>query len=258
MNRLVVSMAMVASIAALTAPAAVRAEAVLDVKVEAAGAAGRVTGVAQTSTPITIDCPGACSSITTGTTVYLLHAEPAAGTRFVGWSVTGGEAPVVDGCGSSLDCTISAYSQPDVPQCPPGVTFPGPGCILIGPNFATTTVIASFVASEPARPSDEVASSYLCWNKEMVDPVAYIDAGSDRMWQTGKYLKPQAVFGNVARGTNIGAYHLVCNMAGVLHETGQAIGGSGEIYDAQTVAQYDSAHAGGTDLNIYRVWKELP
>lgn len=122
------------------------------------------------------------------------------------------------------------------------------------------TVTAEPVTPEPvpvtpAIPSDEAASSYLCWNQTMVDPVEYIDKVADTMWLSGNYFEPQAVLGNVEGGTNIGAYHLVCNMAGTLKETDQSVGGSGEVYDAQVTALMHAQHPGGNDLNIYHIWK---
>lgn len=76
--------------------------------------------------------------------------------------------------------------------------------VVVSLDEGTTPVV-------PALPSDELSSTYLCWNREMVDPVAYTDKVADAMWKTGNYFEPQAILGNVEGGTNIGAYHLVCN-----------------------------------------------
>lgn len=98
--------------------------------------------------------------------------------------------------------------------------------------------------------------SYLCWNSWMTDPVAYPDAVADAMWTTGMYLEPKAILGNVTGGTNIGAYHLVCNAPSTLVATDVAIGGSGELYSPAAVAAYHHDHpVNGNDLNIYHVWK---
>jgi hypothetical protein len=107
----------------------------------------------------------------------------------------------------------------------------------------------------PAVPSAEIASSYLCWNREMVNPVAYIDKTADQMWKTGNYLEPQAILGNVAGGTNLGAYHLVCNAPATMHQTDLGLGGSGEVYSAEVMAAYHAEHSGGNDLNVYHIWK---
>lgn len=103
--------------------------------------------------------------------------------------------------------------------------------------------------------SDEVANSFLCWNREMVDPVAYVDKVADEMWQTGKYIEPQAILGNVPGGSNLGAYHLVCNAKAPLVQTDMTLGGSGEVYDAQVTALYHAEHPGGNNLNVYHIWK---
>lgn len=107
----------------------------------------------------------------------------------------------------------------------------------------------------PQLPSDERVSSYLCWNRDMANPVAYIDHVADQMWPTGKYLEPVALLGNVVDGTNIGAYHLVCTIPAGTADTGMSLGGSGEVYDAHVTALYHAEHADGNDLNIYHIWK---
>jgi hypothetical protein len=111
------------------------------------------------------------------------------------------------------------------------------------------------VTATPVVPADTIASSYLCWNREMVNPVAYIDRTADEMWKTGNYLEPQAILGNVAGGTNLGAYHLVCNAPAPMHQTDLGLGGSGEVYTAQAMAAYHAVHAGTNDLNVYHIWK---
>jgi len=120
---------------------------------------------------------------------------------------------------------------------------------LEGQTTPGTTPVTS------AEPSDTIASSYLCWNREMVNPVAYIDRTADEMWKTGRYFEPQAILGNVAGGTNIGAYHLVCNAPDTMKVTGLGLGGSGEVYSAEAMLAYHAAHAGMNDLNIYHIWK---
>ena len=115
--------------------------------------------------------------------------------------------------------------------------------------------VAAAVVSAPAA-ADTGPSSYLCWNHDMTDPVAYLDTVADQMWATGKYIEPQAILGNVVGGTNIGAYHLVCNAPATLKMTDQALGGSGEVYGADLVAAYNKEHADThNDLNVYHIWK---
>lgn len=110
-------------------------------------------------------------------------------------------------------------------------------------------------SAAPAKPSDELSSSYLCWNHEMVNPIAYVDKVADTMWKTGNYFEPQAILGNVAGGTNVGAYHLVCNAPSTMTPTTLGLGGSGEVYSSELTALYHRDHAGGNDLNLYHIWK---
>jgi hypothetical protein len=110
-------------------------------------------------------------------------------------------------------------------------------------------------ATEPLLPSDTVASSFLCWNHDMVDPVAYTDKVADEMWTTGNYFEPQAILGNVEGGTNVGAYHLVCNAPSTMQPSGSGVGGSGEVYSPDLMLAYHQAHAGANDLNVYHVFK---
>ncbi len=127
-----------------------------------------------------------------------------------------------------------------------------------GEDWTCATVVVTEPAAvpvAPAVPSDTISSSYLCWNREMVNPVAYIDRTADEMWKTGNYLEPQAILGNVEGGTNIGAYHLVCNAPATMRMTDLGLGGSGEVYGAEAMAAYHAAHAGGNDLNLYHIWK---
>ena len=127
-------------------------------------------------------------------------------------------------------------------------------CVVMHVVLAEAPVVPVVVPPPPPPPSDEIVSSYLCWNHEMANPVAYIDRVADQMWITGSYFEPAAVLGHVTDGTNIGAYHLVCNTTG-LTKTDLAIGGSGELYDAQANVLYHETHADRNDLNIYHVWK---
>jgi hypothetical protein len=135
-------------------------------------------------------------------------------------------------------------------------------CVMIHvlPAPVTPTPEPEVVPEEPAivvpqLPSDEVASSYLCWNQEADNPVAYIDRDADAMWVTGHYFEPAAILGNVEGGTNIGAYHLVCKVPSGLQKTGAVLGGSGEVYGLEENVGYHLTHADGNDLNVYHIWK---
>jgi hypothetical protein len=101
-----------------------------------------------------------------------------------------------------------------------------------------------------------VPRSYLCWNHEMVNPVAYQDAIADTMWALGKYFERVAIYGNVEGGTNIGAYHLVCNASATMQPTGEGLGGSGEVYSQSAMNAYHADHpVNGNDVNVYHIYK---
>jgi len=127
--------------------------------------------------------------------------------------------------------------------------------LLIG-IVAVLGAVAALTAPPTKAVTDDGPSTYLCWNSEMVSPVAYSDSVADAMWKTGKYLEPQAVLGNVAGGTNIGAYHLVCNAGSTLKVTALGLGGSGEVYAAEAMVAYHHDHpVADNDLNVYHVYK---
>jgi len=115
-------------------------------------------------------------------------------------------------------------------------------------------VPVTFAVAPPVEPP-KPASSFLCWNRWMTDPVAYEDRVADEMWATGNYLEPQAILGSVEGGTNLGAYHLVCNAPSTMKPTGEGLGGSGEVYSTGIMAEYHSQHPGGNDLNVYHIYQ---
>lgn len=138
----------------------------------------------------------------------------------------------------------------------PGTYYFATSAAGVTSNCVTVEVsVVPVVPAVPAVPSDEASSTYLCWNREMVNPVAYIDKTADAMWKTGRYFEPQAILGNVEGGTNIGAYHLVCNAPATMKMTELGLGGSGEVYGADIMTAYHDAHAGANDLNLYHIWK---
>ena len=99
---------------------------------------------------------------------------------------------------------------------------------------AASGAIVGLTVAEPTASAANGGSSYLCWNHEMVNPVAYLDSVADAMWATGKYIEPQAILGNVVGGTNIGAWS----------------GGGGRVPLGPPV--------NGDDLNICHIWAPAP
>lgn len=127
--------------------------------------------------------------------------------------------------------------------------------LLLCGVIAALIALGAIAASTAAAEEETGPSSYLCWNHEMVNPVEYVDSVADEMWTTGRYIEPQAILRNVEGGTNIGAYHLVCNAPSTMKATGFSIGGSGELYSPEVVALYNAEHlVTHNDLNQYHVF----
>src|SRR5690348_2407536 len=111
-------------------------------------------------------------------------------------------------------------------------------CVSVKWTDETVQPVEPTEPAEPAVPA--IASTYLCWNHEMTDPVAYEDAVADTMWATGTYFEPQAILGNVVGGTNIGACHRVCNAPSTRKPTGYGLGGSGGVSAPSEMTAYHS------------------
>jgi hypothetical protein len=125
-----------------------------------------------------------------------------------------------------------------------------------GWHGATSDCVPVTVGEVPAVVEPPtLASSYLCWNRQMTDPIAYLDSVADQMWATGGYFEPQAILGNVVGGTNVGAYHLVCNAPSTMVQTAEGLSGSGEVYTAEQLKAYHQDHPTGNDLNVYHIYK---
>ena len=112
----------------------------------------------------------------------------------------------------------------------------------------TETVTAA--GGEPVAPAGEptVTNVFLCYSTYQVDPGVWpLDVAKTLL--TLGYWQPYAVLGNVPGGTNVGAYHLVCNLA-----TGQSVGPkSGYVGDGGTSYGSDLASTAATELGFYPV-----
>lgn len=56
-------------------------------------------------------------------------------------------------------------------------------------------------------------STFLCYSSYQVEPGVWPVSQAATLYSTFGYWQPFAVMGNVTGGTNVGAYHLVCNLA---------------------------------------------
>jgi len=88
---------------------------------------------------------------------------------------------------------------------------------LTGAAFAGTARAAS--TPPPPPPAVHTPShSFLCYSTYQTDPGVWENSQAITLLGQGYWI-PYAIKGNVTGGTNIGGYHLVCNLA-----TGQAAG----------------------------------
>lgn len=86
---------------------------------------------------------------------------------------------------------------------------------------------AGAVGSPPPPPN----SAFLCYSAFEDNPGAWpIDTAAQLLTQG--YWAPYAVPGNVAGGTNVGGYHLTCNIASTQSAGDSTLGGAGETYGA--------------------------
>ena len=74
---------------------------------------------------------------------------------------------------------------------------------------------------------DEPDAVFLCYSKFQVDPGVWAPDIARKLLAAGYYL-PTAVKGNVAGGTNIGGYHLVCNAPAAT--TGEVVNENGMVF----------------------------
>src|SRR5574340_1603900 len=82
---------------------------------------------------------------------------------------------------------------------------------LLGGCVAALALVAAApgAAVAPAAPED---STFLCYSAYQVDPGVWPVSQAQILYTTFGYWQPFAVKGNVTGGTNVGAYHLTCNL----------------------------------------------
>lgn len=99
--------------------------------------------------------------------------------------------------------------------------------------FGAEPVCATFtvgpVATTVVQPAGQV-SVFLCYSKWQVEPGVWsYDMAHDLFTNDGYWL-PFAVAGNVPFGTNIGGYHLVCNVAATQSVSSSLLGAGVSVY----------------------------
>ncbi len=71
---------------------------------------------------------------------------------------------------------------------------------------------------------------FLCYSKFQVDPGVWPVSQAQALLQSG-YWEPSAISGTTSGGTNVGAFHLVCNPPASMKPAGWSIGGDGTAID---------------------------
>ena len=101
------------------------------------------------------------------------------------------------------------------------VTSDRVGTFSVRASYGNVTACVDVTVTEkPVAPVVKTEGSvFLCYSTFQVDPGVWPGHIAAQLIAGGGYWQPYAVKGNVPFGTNIGAYHLVCNLA-----TGQAAG----------------------------------
>ncbi len=115
---------------------------------------------------------------------------------------------------------------------------------------AVTVVVAvaAVGASATVKPTPVENSVFLCYSTYQVDPGVWKLSQAETLFKAG-YWQPYAVAGNVVGGTNVGAYHLVCNLA-----TGQSVPAvHGYVGGGGTVVGPDMHKAMETNLAFYPI-----
>lgn len=98
-------------------------------------------------------------------------------------------------------------------------------------TFSFVPVHAGPCGSPTQPPPDNV---FLCYSTFSNVPGVWSVPVAQGLLKGGGYWQPYAVPGNVDGGTNIGGYHLVCNLASGQAAGDSTLGGAGEVDGANT------------------------
>ena len=122
---------------------------------------------------------------------------------------------------------------------------------LVFAAFVAVVAIAAVGASaagKPPAPKPVEHSVFLCYSTYQVDPGVWKISQAETLFKAG-YWQPYAVAGNVTGGTNVGKYHLICNLA-----TGQSVPAvHGYVGGGGTVVGADMHKAYETNLAFYQI-----
>jgi hypothetical protein len=104
-----------------------------------------------------------------------------------------------------------------------------------GPFSAPDFTFISVGAGPCIRPAaPQVDNVFLCYSTFSNVPAVFPAPVAAALLKGGGYWTPYAVPGTADGGTNIGAYHLVCNLASGQAAGSNTLGGAGEVDGANT------------------------
>jgi len=108
---------------------------------------------------------------------------------------------------------------------------------VAGEKYVDSPCVDVTVTSATPEPSPAPATQqrgeigmFLCYSKWQVVPGVWPFGKAEQLMKAGGYWLPYAVPGNVAFGTNMGDYHLVCNVASTQSVSGSFLGAGVNVY----------------------------
>jgi hypothetical protein len=104
-----------------------------------------------------------------------------------------------------------------------------------GNGYNDSLIVDLTVASARAQaaPAGAPSGIFLCYSKFQMDPGVWGEGTAPLLLAAGYWL-PYAIAGNVDDGTNVGGYHLTCNLTGTQKTLGGFVDGAGEMWPADT------------------------
>lgn len=134
-----------------------------------------------------------------------------------GGSITGGTGACAGATGTVLGGVLKGENTNTTWESTTDITG---GAVAIGSG-------SGGAAAAPPPPD----SAFLCYSAFQDNPGVWPMPVATQLLSSG-YWSPYAVPGNVAGGTNIGGYHLSCNLATGQSASDSSLGGAGETYGA--------------------------
>jgi len=157
--------------------------------------------------------------------------------------INGNTYTIETGSSAAVDYTAAAAEggfyfptidgDEDLAEIPFGFDFDEPLPSQIDSTTGLTLVPVSVGPCAPATPP-QVDNVFLCYSTFSNVPAVFPAPVAAALLKGGGYWTPYAVPGKADGGTNIGGYHLVCNLASGQAAGSNTLGGAGEVDGANT------------------------